>query len=140
MSAVCDVAEFSRRTKSRWSATTLVKVRGDAEWEVSGCRDEELSANVALKFIPDLMIQDRAMFDQLKLRPNAASTDSSAIVSESRLPCRRALRCISVEYIDGKPYRTCELKKTKSFADAIATWTSLCDALDYAHITRRSPS
>ena len=54
-------------------------------------RDEELERDVALKFIPDLMIQDRAVFDQLKREAKRCLELTSAYRSDSRLHTRRTL-------------------------------------------------
>src|SRR5216683_681544 len=100
-------------------------------------RDEELERDVALKFIPDLMIQDHAVFDQLKRETKRClELTHSHIVRIHDFVQDGRSGCISMEYIDGETLSNLRAEKEQKVfePDEIATWTSqLCDALDYAH-------
>src|SRR5438105_12967135 len=117
---------------------TLVKVLGRGGMGVVWlARDEELERNVALKFIPDLMIQDHAVFDQLKRETKRCLelTHPHIVRIHDFIHDERS-GCISMEYIDGETLSNLRAEKERKVfePDEIATWTSqLCDALDYAH-------
>src|SRR5207245_10297785 len=100
-------------------------------------RDEELELDVALKFIPDLMIQDRAVFDQLKREAKRClELTHPHIVRIHDFVHDEGSGWISMEYIDGETLSNLRAEKEQKVfePDQIATWTSqLCDALDYAH-------
>jgi serine/threonine protein kinase len=99
--------------------------------------DEELERDVALKFLPDLMIQDRTLLDQLKHETKRClELTHPHIVRIYDFIHDERSGCISMEYIDGETLSNLRAeKKQRVFEpDEIATWTSqLCDALDYAH-------
>jgi serine/threonine protein kinase/Tfp pilus assembly protein PilF len=117
---------------------TLVKVLGRGGMGIVWlARDEELERDVALKFIPDLMIQDRAVFDQLKREAKRCLelTHPHIVRIHDFLHDERS-GCISMEYIDGETLSNLRAEKEQKVfePDEIADWTSqLCDALDYAH-------
>jgi serine/threonine protein kinase/Tfp pilus assembly protein PilF len=117
---------------------TLVKVLGRGGMGIVWlARDEELERDVALKFIPDLMIQDRAVFDQLKRETKRCLelTHPHIVRIHDFIHDERS-GCISMEYIDGETLSNLRAEKEKKVfePDEIATWTNqLCDALDYAH-------
>src|SRR5438874_2041773 len=117
---------------------TLVKVlaRG-AMGIVCLARDEELEREVALKFIPDLMIQDHAVFDQLKRETKRClELTHPHIVRIHDFVHDERSGCISMEYIDGETLSNLRAEKEQKVfePDEIADWTGqLCDALDYAH-------
>src|SRR5712692_1887633 len=100
-------------------------------------RDEELERNVALKFIPDLMIQDRAGLDQLKRETKRClELTHSHIVRIHDFVQDGRSGCISMEYIDGETLSNLRAEKEQKVFEPneIAPWTSqLCDALEYAH-------
>jgi serine/threonine protein kinase/Tfp pilus assembly protein PilF len=117
---------------------TLVKVLGRGGMGIVWlARDEELERNVALKFVPDLMIQDRAAFDQLKRETKRClELTHPHIVRIHDFVHDEGSGCISMEYVDGETLSNLRVEKEKKVfeSDEIAAWIShLCDALDYAH-------
>jgi hypothetical protein len=100
-------------------------------------RDEELERDVALKFLPDLIIHDRAVLSDLKRETRRSlELTHKNIVRIYDFVHDEVSGCISMEYVDGdtlsnlradKPHKVFETKELKE-------WVSeLCDALDYAH-------
>src|SRR4030095_6914940 len=100
-------------------------------------RDEELERYFALKFIPDLMIQDRAVFNQLKHETKRClELTHPHIVRIHDFVHDERSGCISMEYVDGETLSNLRVeKKPKVFEPHELTgWVAqLCDALDYAH-------
>jgi serine/threonine protein kinase/Tfp pilus assembly protein PilF len=117
---------------------TLVKILGRGGMGIVWlARDEELERDVALKFLPDLMIRDHAVFDQLKRETKRCLelTHPHIVRIHDFIHDERS-GCISMEYIDGETVSNLRAEKEKKVfePDEIAAWTSqLCDALDYAH-------
>ena len=117
---------------------TLIKVLGRGGMGIVWlARDEELEREVALKFLPNLMIQDHAVFDQLKRETKRCLelTHPHIVRIHDFIHDERS-GCISMEYIDGETLSNLRAEKEQKVfePDEIATWTSqLCDALDYAH-------
>jgi len=99
--------------------------------------DEELERNVALKFLPDLIIHDAAVLSDLKreTRRCLELTHKNIVRIYDFVHDERS-GCISMEYIDGDTLSKlrCD-KELKAFETAELTdWMSqLCAALDYAH-------
>ena len=117
---------------------TLVKVLGRGGMGIVWlARDEELERDVALKFLPELMIQDRAMLDQLKRETKRClELTHPHIVRIHDFVHDERSGCISMEYIDGETLSNLRAEKEQKVfePDEIAGWISqLCDALDYAH-------
>ena len=116
----------------------LVKVLGRGGMGIVWlARDQELERDVALKFLPDLMIQDRALLDQLKRETKRClELTHPHIVRIHDFVHDERSGCISMEYIDGETLSNLRAEKEERVfdPDEIATWISqLCDALDYAH-------
>ena len=117
---------------------TLVKVLGRGGMGIVWlARDEELERDVALKFLPDLMIQDRAVFDQLKRETKRClELTHPHIVRIHDFVHDERSGCISMEYIDGETLSNLRAEKERRVfePDEIAIWMGqLCDALEYAH-------
>jgi serine/threonine protein kinase/Flp pilus assembly protein TadD len=117
---------------------TLIKVLGRGGMGIVWlARDEELERDVALKFLPDLMIHDHAAFDQLRRETKRClELTHPHIVRIHDFVHDERSGGISMEYIDGETLSNLRAEKEQAVfePDEIATWISqLCDALDYAH-------
>src|SRR5437870_4643745 len=117
---------------------TLIKVLGRGGMGIVWlARDEELQRDVALKFLPDLMIHDHAAFDHLRREAKRClELTHPHIVRIHDFVHDERSGCISMEYIDGETLSNLRAeKKQRVFeSDEIAGWiTQLCEALDYAH-------
>ena len=117
---------------------TLVKVLGRGGMGIVWlARDEELERDVALKFLPDLMIQDRALLDQLKHETKRClELTHPHIVRIHDFVHDERSGCISMEYVDGETLSNLRAEKEQKVFEPheIASWIAqLCDALDYAH-------
>src|SRR5207253_6765771 len=116
----------------------LVKVLGRGGMGIVWlARDEELERHVALKFLPDLMIHDRAVLDQLKRETKRClELTHPRIVRIHDFVHDERSGCISMEYIDGETLSNLRSEEERKVFEpyAIADWIGqLCDALDYAH-------
>ena len=117
---------------------TLIKTLGRGGMGVVWmARDEELERNVALKFLPELIVHDRAVLGDMK-RETRRSLDLTHknIVRIYDFVHSEQSGCISMEYIDGDTLSNLRADKPHKVFEPheLADWTSqLCDALDYAH-------
>src|SRR6184192_751571 len=116
----------------------LVKVLGRGGMGIVWlAHDEELERDVALKFLPDLMIQDRALLDQLKRETKRClELTHLHIVRIHDFVHDERSGCISMEYVDGETLSNLRAEKERKVfePDEIAPWMGqLCDALHYAH-------
>ncbi len=117
---------------------TLVKVLGRGGMGIVWlARDEELERDVALKFLPDLMIQDRSLFDQLRRETKRClELTHPHIVRIHDFVHDERSGCISMEYVDGETLSNLRAAKEQRVFEPheITGWIAqLCDALDYAH-------
>jgi serine/threonine protein kinase/Tfp pilus assembly protein PilF len=117
---------------------TLIKILGRGGMGIVWlARDEELEREVALKFLPDVIIHDRAVLNELKreTRRSLELTHKNIVRIYDFVHDERS-GCISMEYIDGETLSNLRAEKERKVFEPneIAPWTSqLCDALDYAH-------
>jgi serine/threonine protein kinase/Tfp pilus assembly protein PilF len=116
----------------------LVKVLGRGGMGIVWLgRDEELERNVALKFLPDLMIQDRTLLDQLKHETKRSlELTHPHIVRIHDFVHDDRCGCISMEYVDGETLSNLRAEKEQKVFEPqeLGGWIAqLCDALDYAH-------
>jgi serine/threonine protein kinase/Tfp pilus assembly protein PilF len=129
--------EFASRQKV-FGRYTLIKVLGRGGMGIVWlARDEELERDVALKFLPDLTIQDRSLLDQLKRETKRClELTHPHIVRIHDFVHDERSGCISMEYVAGETLSNLRAEKEhKVFKPhEIAGWIGqLCNALDYAH-------
>src|SRR6266704_5600370 len=101
---------------------TLVKILGRGGMGVVWlARDEELEREVALKFIPDLMLQDRSVFDQLKRETKRCLelTHPHVVRIHDFIQDERS-GCISMEYIDGETLSNLRAEKEQKVLEPVA--------------------
>jgi serine/threonine protein kinase len=137
-----DVAEATLREYARgqklFGRYTLIKILGRGGMGVVWlARDEELEREVALKFLPDVIVHDRALLNDLKreTRRSLELTHPHIVRVYDFVHDERS-GCISMEYVDGETLASlCCQKEQKVFEPfELSAWISqLCDALDYAH-------
>src|SRR6266576_4905207 len=117
---------------------TLIKILGRGGMGVVWlARDEELEREVALKFLPELIVHDRAMLSDLKreTKRNLELTHKNIVRIYDFVNDERSA-CISMEFVDGDTLSNLRAEKERKVfePEEIAGWTAqLCDALDYAH-------
>jgi serine/threonine protein kinase/Tfp pilus assembly protein PilF len=117
---------------------TLIKTLGRGGMGVVWlARDDELERDVALKFLPDLIIHDRAVLGDLKRETRRSlELTHKNIVRIYDFVHDQTSGCISMEYVDGDTLSNLRADKPRKVfePDELTDWASqLCDALDYAH-------
>jgi eukaryotic-like serine/threonine-protein kinase len=117
---------------------TLIRILGRGGMGIVWlAHDEELERDVALKFLPDLVIHDAAVLSDLKreTRRCLELTHKNIVRIHDFVHDERS-GCISMEYIDGDTLSSLRCDKERKVFEAaeLTDWMSqLCDALDYAH-------
>jgi serine/threonine protein kinase len=129
--------DFSNGTKV-FNRYSLIKTLGRGGMGVVWlAHDDELERKVALKFLPELIIHDRAVVGDMK-RETRRSLDLTHknIVRIYDFVHDADSGAISMEYIDGDTLSNLRADKAQKVFEPheLNEWTSqLCDALDYAH-------
>jgi serine/threonine protein kinase len=100
-------------------------------------RDEELERDVALKFLPDLVVHDLAVLDELKreTRRSLQLTHHNIVRIHDFVQDAESA-CISMEYVDGPTLSALRVgQPSRVFEpDALLPWIEqICGALEYAH-------
>jgi serine/threonine protein kinase len=104
-------------------------------------RDDDLEREVALKFLPDVVVHERAVLDDLKreTRRSLALTHHN-IVRIYDFVQGEECACISMEYVDGATLSSLRVDRPdKVFEtdDLAPMLEQVCDALQYAHVQAR---
>src|SRR3984893_13785292 len=100
-------------------------------------RDDVLERDVALKFLPELVISDRGILNELKREANRSlELTHKNIVRIYDFVHDETSACISMEYIDGDTLSGIRVDRPSKIFECweLGNWTKqLCEALDYAH-------
>lgn len=100
-------------------------------------RDEVLEREVALKFLPEMVVFDRAMLSDLKQETNRSlELTHKNIVRIYDFVYDETAACISMEFVDGDTLSNVRVDRPKKVFECweLGNWTNqLCEALDYAH-------
>jgi eukaryotic-like serine/threonine-protein kinase len=117
---------------------TLIRILGRGGMGIVWlAHDEELERDVALKFLPDLIIHDAAVLSDLKreTRRCLELTHKNIVRIYDFVHDERS-GCISMEYVDGGTLSSLRCDKERKVFEVaeLTEWIGqLCDALDYAH-------
>lgn len=117
---------------------TLVRILGRGGMGVVWlARDEELERDVALKFLPDLVVHDFAVLDELKreTRRSLQLTHHNIVRIHDFVQDAESA-CISMEYIDGPTLSALRVEQLNRVFEAneLLPWVEqICEALQYAH-------
>ncbi len=121
---------------------TLIKTLGRGGMGVVWlARDEVLEREVALKFLPDLVVHDRAVLSDLKreTRRSLELTHKNIVRIHDFVHDDQS-GCISMEYVDGDTLSNLRADKSRKVFEVaeLTDWLGeLCDALNYAHNNAR---
>lgn len=117
---------------------TLVRILGRGGMGVVWlAKDEELDRDVALKFLPDLVVHDLAVLDELKreTRRSLQLTHHNIVRIHDFVQDAESA-CISMEYIDGPTLSALRVEQPSRVfePDVLLPWIEqICGALEYAH-------
>ena len=117
---------------------TLVRILGRGGMGVVWlAKDEELDRDVALKFLPDLVVHDLAVLDELKreTRRSLQLTHHNIVRIHDFVQDSESA-CISMEYVDGPTLSALRVEQpSRVFEPAVLLpWIEqICGALEYAH-------
>lgn len=117
---------------------TLVRILGRGGMGVVWlARDDELERDVALKFLPHLVVHDFAVLDELKRETRRSlQLTHHNIVRIHDFVQDADSACISMEYVDGPTLSALRVEQANRVfeADELLPWVEqICEALEYAH-------